>query len=128
MTAGQVPGANWLRTAMRAIATQTFQYFAFQSRSAQVNGQLLAVFAAPVTLQGSIQPLPRSLYQEYGLQFDRFYVTIYMPENATDVSRDTTGDQFSYNGNRFQAVQKVNWFQQDGWISMLAVQVLQPGS
>ena len=127
MTAGQVPGANWLLTAFRAIATQSFQYYAFAGRTTQVNGQQLATYAAPVTLMGSIQPLPRNLYQMYGLQFDRYYVTVYMPESATDVSRDTAGDQIEYQGNRFQAVQKVNWYAQDGWIAMLFVQILPPG-
>ena len=127
MTAGQVPGANWLLTAFRALATQSFQYYAFAGRTTQVNGQQLATYAAPVTLQGSIQPVPRNLYQMYGLQFDKNYVTVYMPESATDVSRDAAGDQIAYAGNRFQAVQKVNWFGPDGWIAMLFVQVLAPG-
>ena len=77
---------------------------------------------------GSIQPLPRNLYQMYGLQFDRFYVTVYMPECATDVSRDTAGDQIEYQGNRFQAVQKVNWYTPNFWIAMLFVQVLPPST
>ena len=78
-------------------------------------------------LQGSIQPVPRELYQTYGLQFDQNYVTAYMPESATDVSRDTAGDQIVYAGGRFQAVQKVNWYGPDGWIALLFVQVLPPG-
>ena len=51
-----------------------------------------------------------------------------MPESATDVSRDTAGDQIEYQGNRFQAVQKVNWYAQDGWVAMLFVQVLPPST
>lgn len=122
-----VPGSNILRTAFRAIATQSFDYYAFAERTAQPNGQLLATYAAPVTLQGSIQPVPRALYQTYGLQFDKNYVTAYMPESATDVSRDTAGDQIVYAGGRYQAVQKVNWYGPDGWIALLFVQVLPPG-
>ena len=56
----------------------------------------------------------------YGLQFDRYYVTAYMPESATDVSRDTAGDQIDYQGSRFQAVQKVNWYA-SGWLDRHAI-------
>ena len=120
--------ATILRTAFRAIATQSFHYYAFAGRTAQPNGQQLATYAAPVTLHGQHSACCRGLsIRRMDCSSTRYYVTAYMPESATDVSRDTAGDQIVYLGSRFQAVQKVNWYAQDGWIALLFVQVLAPG-
>jgi hypothetical protein len=122
-----VPGCNVLAIASRVIAFQAFQYNAYAGRTVQSNGQQLTNYAAPVPFQGSVQPVPRQLYQEYGLQFDKNYYTVFVPLNIVDVTRDTSGDQITYNGNTLQVVQKTNWFAADGWVQMLCIQVLAPG-
>lgn len=122
-----VPGLDILSIALRAIAPQTFTYQAYVNRSIQPNGQYLATYAAPVTMTGSAQPVPRNLYETYGLQFDKNYWTFFVQLNAVDISRDVAGDQITYNGYTFQIMQKTNWFPADSWIQFLSIQVLPPG-
>ena len=122
------PGANVLAMALRVIASQPFQYVQYTSRSIQSNGMYLAQYAAPVNVtSGSVQPVPRALYEVYGLQFDKNYKMVYVPASYVDVSRDVAGDQIIYAGNYYQVMQKTDWFEADNWIAMLVIQVLPPG-
>ncbi len=118
-----VPGSNLLATALTLLGRQSFQYYAFLERVLQPNGLDLASYAAPVSLSGSVQPVPRSLYQAYGLDFDRYYLTFYVSRSVMDVTRDVSGNALTFNGNYYQCIQKTDWFPQDGWVGVLAVQV-----
>ncbi len=118
-----IPGQNILNAALSIIARQSFDYYAFQSRTPNAIGQDVATYAAPVTLTGSVQPVPRNLYQIYGLDFDKYYLTFYVSQAVMDVARDVSGDAMVFNGNYYQCLQKTDWFPQDDWVSVLAVQV-----
>jgi hypothetical protein len=119
-----VPGSNILNTAMRAIAKQSFTYYAFLSRTPNQIGQDVTKYDSPMTMQGSVQPVPRTLYQAYGLDFQRYYLNFYVSKSVLDVSRDISGDQIAFNGRRFQCMSKTDWFGQDGWVAVLAIEVL----
>lgn len=118
-----VPGSNLLSMATRLIAKQSFEYHAFQCREPNYIGQDVTVFATPVTLLGSIQPVPRSLYQEYGLDFQRNYVNVYVSQDVTDISRDVAGDRIGFQGKAYECLSKTPWFGIDGWDAILAVEV-----
>lgn len=121
-----IPGSNLLNIALRVIAKQQFSYYAYTSRALQSNGQWLASYAAPVTISGSVQPVPRSLFQNLGLNFQRNYMNFYTPNNIFDVDRDVAGDQFVFQGKYFQVLSKTAWFGVDGWDAVLAVQIPTP--
>jgi hypothetical protein len=118
-----IPGQNILNMAFSAIGKQSFSYYAFLTRTTNSIGQDVASYAFPCNVLGSVQPVPRSLYQQYGLEFDRYYLNVYMPQSAIDVARDVSGDALMYNCNWYQVLSKTDWFQQDGWVSVLAVQI-----
>jgi hypothetical protein len=118
-----LPGCNLLGMALRVIGQQTFQYYAFVSRATNDIGIDVPTYAAPVPLTGSVQPVPRNLYQVYGLQLDKYYATFFVSQNVLDVTRDVSGDQIGFNGQTFQVEQKTDWFAQDGWDSFLAVKI-----
>jgi hypothetical protein len=118
-----IPGQNLLNLAMTLLGRQSFQYYAYAARTPNAIGQDVTTYAAPVTLSGSVQPVPRTLYESFGLDFDRYYLTFYVAANVLDVARDISGDQMFFNGNTYQCVQKTDWFPQDGWTSILCVQV-----
>lgn len=118
-----VPGSDILSIAMRVIATQAFQYYAFVSRVPNDVGQYISVFADPLTLRGSIQPIPRNLYMQYGLDFQRNYLVFYVQKDVFDVTRDISGDQMFFNGHTFQCISNTDWFPMDGWVSILTVQI-----
>lgn len=121
-----IPGANILGMALTLIGRQSFDYYAFKARRQNEVGQDIALYAPRQTLSGSVQPVPRSLYQENGLDFDRNYINFYVQKSVLDVARDVSGDQIVFSGDRYQCVSKTPWFAQDGWVGVLAVQIPHP--
>ena len=63
---------NLLNMALSAVGQQSFQYYANISRTLQPNGQYLPGYAAPVAMTGSVQPVPKTLYEMYGLEYVMF--------------------------------------------------------
>src|SRR5690349_13786632 len=98
---------------MSAIGRQRFLYYKFQSRTPNDIGQDVASYAAPVILSGSVQPVPRNLYEQYGLDLQRYYVNFYVSKSMLDVARDVSGDQIDFDGTRFECLSKTDWFAQD---------------
>jgi hypothetical protein len=114
---------NLLNMALSIIPKQAFQYYANTGRTIQPNGQYLATYAAPLPLSGSVQPVPRELYERYGLDLIKNYFTFFVSQNVMDITRNFSGDAFVYNGNYFQCEQKTDWFSYNGWDAILAIQV-----
>jgi hypothetical protein len=117
-----IPG-NLLNMALTLLPKQSFQYYANSGRTLQPNGQYLATYAAPCPLSGSVQPVPKTLYEVYGLDFTKNYFTFFVSQSIMDITRNLSGDAFLYNGNCFQCVQKTDWFSYNGWDAILAIQV-----
>jgi hypothetical protein len=109
--------------ALSVIGRSSFSYLAFASRTPNAIGQDITNYARPVTLQGSVQPVPRSLYQQYGLDFQRNYINVYVSKAILDVTRDVSGDMIVFNGNSYQCVSTTPWAAIDGWVAVLCVQV-----
>lgn len=119
----QVPGSNILNQALQLIAAQQIGYMAFVSRNKTSTGTLVPIYARTRLLRGSIQPVPRNLMQTLGLDMQRNYVNIFVPNNVIDIKRDISSDKFSFAGNAYQGISSTAWFSVDGWNQMLAVQV-----
>lgn len=118
-----VPGSNLLKKALTVIAKQGFQYYQFQTRSPNAVGQDVAAYYPPVPGRGSVQPVPRNLYQAYGLDLQKNYMNFYMPQDVIDIERDVSGDQIKFNCKTFQCLSKTDWYGIDGWIQVLAVEI-----
>jgi hypothetical protein len=114
---------NLLNMALTVIAPQAVEYYANTGRTTNAIGIDVAAYAAPVPMRGSLQPVPRTLYQANGLDYEKNYYTFYTPNNVLDVRRDVSGDQITYNGMRLQVLASNDWFPQDGWVGVLCVQV-----
>jgi hypothetical protein len=121
-----VPGSGILNAALSVIASQPFQYFPFATRTVQSNGQYRSTYFAPQTVRGSVQAVPRNLFQEYGLDFQRNYFKFFISKRIMDVSRDTSGDMFVFECKNFQVLSITPWHGIDGWVEVLAVQVPDP--
>ncbi len=119
-----VPGSNLLGMALRVIARQSFDYYAFIARVKNSAGLFVPDYASPVTLTGSVQPVPRVLYQNLGLDLQRNYLTFYVEKDILDLRRDVSGDKFVFAGLTYQCESITNWFPMDGWVPVLAVQIV----
>lgn len=114
-----IPGSNLLNIALTVIAPQAVTYYQYVSRAVNDVGQDITVYAPPVVLRGSLQPVPRQLYEAYGLDLQKSYYTFYTLSNLLDVGRDVSGDQISFNNTRFQCESANDWFAIDGWKGVL---------
>ncbi len=118
-----IPGSNILRQALTVIAAQPVAYYQATGRTANDVGQYVTTYASPITLYGSFQPVPRSLYQIYGLDLQKSYYNFYVSKNVIDVTRNVSGDQLVFNNQRFQCESNTDWYVIDGWKGILCVMV-----
>jgi hypothetical protein len=118
-----IPGQNLLNMSLTIIAKQALTYYRFSGRQLNAIGQDITVYNSPITVYGSWQPVPRILYEQYGLDFQKDYFVFYTSNNVIDVGRDVSGDQLAFNGQRYQCESNTAWFRLDGWKGVLCVHV-----
>lgn len=119
-----IPGANLLSIAMGAIGSQPVSYFKNTSRAANEAGFYVGGFAPGVAVRDcSVQPMPRSRYENLGLDLSRDYVQWFVSRAVIGVERDAQGDVFNWAGKRWQVESITDWSVQDGWVCALAVRV-----
>lgn len=115
------PGSNLLNRSLKIIAKQTVTYYKALARSLNDIGQDATEYDEPVSISGSLQPAPRALYEQLGLDLQKSYYTFYTSNNVIDVGRDASGDQFVFNSQRYQVESNNDWYAQDGWKGVLCV-------
>lgn len=118
-----IPGQNILNMALSVIAKQQVTYYRFAGRALNSIGQDITTYNSPIFVVGSWQPVPRTLYYQYGLDLQKDYFTFYTSNNVIDVGRDVSGDQIAFNGQRYQCESNNDWFQLDGWKGILCVHI-----
>jgi len=116
-----IPGQNLLNMCLTVIAQQTIQYYQFESRALNAVGQDITTYQSVVNIVGSWQPVPRNLYEQYGLDLQKDYFTFYSSNNLLDITRDVSGDQVQFNNRRYQVESANDWYQLDGWKGVLCV-------
>ena len=117
-----IPGSNLLNQAFSLIAQQPVTYYAAQPRTVNTIGMLQPAYAAGVATTGSVQPVPRSMYERLGLDWAKNYVTVYVPQSVVSVGRNTSGDYIVFNNNRYNIEAQTAWQPIDGWSAFIAVQ------
>lgn len=122
-----IPGSNLLKTALSVIVSQTVAYYGYQSRALNDVGQEVSTFAAPISLKGSFQPVPRQLYHQFGLDLQKNYFTLYASTDILDLSRGVSGDQIIFDSKRYQVESSIDWFNIDGWKGVVCCQINEPG-
>lgn len=118
-----MPGGNILGMALRVIKRQSFKYYAYSDRVLNDAGLYVTGFKTPIVISGSVQPVPRNLYQVNGLDFQKNYWNFYLERAVLDVARDVSGDQMEIYDIRFQCLSRTPWAAVDGWDAVLCVQV-----
>lgn len=117
------PGSNILNKAMRIVAKQSVQWLKFVSRSTNEIGYNVPVYEEAVNITGSFQPIPRNMYEAYGLDLLKNYATFYTSSTLADVGRDSNGDRIIFNGKTWQVQSSNDWAAVDGWQGLLCVQI-----
>jgi len=112
-----IPGINLLGVALQMIASESVEYFADAGRVKQPNGVFLTNYNEPVTIdECSVQAVDRSKYLSMGLDFQKTYVTWFVPnQQVVTVERAKSGDVIEWNGGRYQLNGGIDWTGQDSW-------------
>lgn len=118
-----VPGSNLLTRAARLIRLQNVSYRRYTGRTTNGAGFDVSTYATAVTIKGSVQPVPRAMYERLGLDFQKNYVTLYTVTGVVDIARGAGSDQIDWNGRRFQVESETDWHAMDGWTGALCVDV-----
>jgi len=119
-----VPGSNLLKMALTVIGSQTVQYYAFLSNTTNASGIKIPTFEDPVPMRGSFQPVPRTYFNQLGLDFTKEYMNWYDPNAITnDIGRDRTGDRIAFAGKIYQALSSTDWKNVDGWNGTIFVRI-----
>lgn len=116
-----IPGSDLLDDALSVIDAQTITYYRMTGRTLNDIGQDVTGYADPILIAGSLQPVPRTLYEQLGLDLQKSYYNFYTSNNVNDVGRNSSGDQFVFNAQRYQVESNNDWFFVDGWKGVLCV-------
>lgn len=118
-----IPGMNILSSALGVIAAQTVTYYQATGRTTNSIGLDVAAFATGVPIRASVQAVSRDRYQSYGLDLQKNYIMVYAMSSFVNMARGRTGDQLGFNGKRYQVPSESDWFVQDGWTSLLCLEI-----
>lgn len=118
-----VPGGNLLKKAFKVIKKDSFIYRQFKSRITNSIGIDTPVYEPDILLKGSVQAVPRRLYQLHGLDWKKNYIMVYSSDVIEGVNRDTSGDRIIFNGKLFQVLDENDWTPIDGWNGVMCVEV-----
>jgi len=121
-----VPGSNLLKRALRTIANQQVEWYRASFRTLNAVGQDVPVYASPITVKCSFQPVPWKLYQLLGLDLQKEYYRLYVPSNVIDIARNVSADMIGFQNNMYLCESATEWFGMDGWVEMLLVYVSLP--
>jgi len=121
-----IPGSNLLKTALSLIAPQSIIYYKANGRALNNIGQDVTTYDTALVVRGSFQPVPRRLYQSYGLDFQKSYFTFYASVDVIDLQRDVSADQIAFKGARYQCESANDWFAMDGWTGVLCALITSP--
>ncbi|CAB4132149.1 hypothetical protein UFOVP138_60 [uncultured Caudovirales phage] len=119
------PASNVLSLALSVLGHTPVTYYAFTGKSLDSAGYERSTYAAGVEYpNGSVQPVDRKVYGQYGLDFEKRYITWFIPSlQVTDIDRDVSGDIIETLGKRYQLKGGSDWFGIDGWMSVMGEQI-----
>jgi hypothetical protein len=114
-----VPGSNLLKRAAKLIAQQSMDWYKFIGETENAIGNSISSYDPPVAIEGSMQPLERGKYDQFGLDFNKTYFLLYTSSPILGAGRDYAGDYAVYNGVRYFVEDVTDWYQADGWMGSI---------
>lgn len=122
-----VPGSNLLEEAFDLIETTPILYYKDNGRVLNDVGVYVTSYADPIEIEASVQAPDRQTYVQYGLDMQRNYLNVFIPNDTIDLSRDQSGDQFVIGPPgkkyRYQLESEIPWYEYDGWVEVYVVQI-----
>lgn len=114
---------NLLNQALTLIPKQNFIYRKFSSSQINDYGIKVDVYDTDIVFEGSVQAVDSKMYQALGLDFSKKYIQIFSSLNIQNVNRgQETPDKIIWNNKEYLVVNCSDWYIQDGWTNILAVE------
>jgi hypothetical protein len=117
-----IPGTNILNAAFNLIGRQTLTLKSVTGRTTNSLGEFVNTYTTS-TIQGSWQPVPKTLYQNLGLDMSKSFFTLHVPASVVPTGRGTAGDVVEIGGRQYQVESDTDWFGVDGWRAILCVDI-----
>lgn len=114
---------NLLNQALTLIPKQTFTYCKFAGATVNDGGIKQDTYETGIEFQGSVQAIEQAMYEKLGLQWSKKYIQIYSSLDIRNMDNDQVSpDKIIWNGKNYIVTKVTNWYMQDGWTNIIAVE------
>lgn len=114
---------NLLNQALSIIPKQKFTYCKYKSNTINDIGLKVDVYETGIEYEGSVQAVDSKMYQALGLDFSKKYIQIFSSLNILNVNQQQESpDKIIWNEKEYLVVNCSDWYKQDGWTNILAVE------
>lgn len=114
---------NLFNQAATIIPTQGGEIRRWKGRVRNSKGVMVDTYAAPAPICGSFQAVPRTLFEQMGLDYKKTYYMLFTSEDVTGLQRDEAGDRVLFEGRLLKAQVEGGWKPIDGWSGVLMVEI-----
>nr|ELR5224895.1 hypothetical protein [Providencia rettgeri] len=109
--------------ASRYIPQQTAQWFRFKGRTPDERGHDQNQYYEPVDIRGSWQAVDTQDAQSMGFDSNQVYRRFYTSHDIKGIQRGTSPDYLVFNGKKYDVMGDADWYEQDGWKSVICIEV-----
>lgn len=114
---------NLLNQALKVIPNQTFTYYKFKKVEVNDIGIKTNSYEQPVTMQGSVQAVSQDMYEKLGLDWSKKYISVHASIDIRNMDNEQpVPDKIEWNGKVYLVTKQTNWYTQDGWNKVIAVE------
>ncbi|WP_272537744.1 MULTISPECIES: hypothetical protein [unclassified Providencia] len=114
---------NLHRIASRYISQQTALWFRFKNREPDERGHDQNQYHEPVEIRGSWQAVDTQDAQSMGFDSSSIYRRFYTTHDIKAIQRGTSPDYLVFNGKKYDVMGDADWYEQDGWKSVICIEV-----
>ncbi|EOY8496488.1 hypothetical protein ACQFBD_002568 [Providencia stuartii] len=114
---------NLHRLASRYIPQQTALWFRFKNREPDERGHDQSQYHDPVEIRGSWQAVDTQDAQSMGFDSNQVYRRFYTSHDIKSIQRGTSPDYLVFNGKKYDVMGDADWYDQDGWKSVICIEV-----
>jgi hypothetical protein len=114
---------NLLNQALTLIPKQTFTYCKFAGTTINDEGIKQDTYEPGIEFQGSVQAIEQAMYEKLGLQWSKKYIQIYSSLDIRNTdNQQVSPDKVIWHGKEYIVTKVTNWYLQDGWTNIIAVE------
>lgn len=114
---------NLLNQALSIIPKQKFTFCKFKSQTVNDYGIKQDVYETGIEFEGSVQAVEQAMYEKLGLEWSKKYIQVYSSLDIRNMDNDQVSpDKIIWNGKEYIVIKVTNWYLQDGWTNIIAVE------